>query len=632
MSAIQLLQLVSQGLFLLVFVIVMIQVVRRPRRATFDTALLFGAISIIVVLSWVAEAMHTRLSTPFSITTSVALLAIPYLLLRLVDDFTVVPRALRWCAGAGLLLSIASLLLYTTALPRVIVLLYIVYFVGLILYCALSIIGAARHARGVTRRRMFAMALGSVCVGLVILLVVPQLAFPALAIWWGVLSSIASLGAGVSYFLGFTPPLWLRRGWQEPELRAFLATAVHLPRLPDRRTVVRELEHGVATALGASHASISLWDEAAGVLRTEINGAFLENHSGEGIGGRVFTRQRPYFSENTMRDDPARAETYRFYGAHSLLSVPLSLGATRLGILSVYSNRPSIFADDDLQLAGVLGAQIAVVLESQTLIEEATRVQAREEATRMKDDFLSAAAHELKTPLTALLIQAQFIERRARQDPAAPAELARLQRLVHEAERLRQFVLDLLDVTRLAHGRLVHQVELVELVALAMDACGRHSTARHPCLVDGPVPVWGRFDGARLRQLLDNLLENAVTYSPAGGEVCVRVWAEQEEGHLTVTDQGIGIAPTDIPHLFERFHRGSNVDDRRFAGLGLGLFISQNIVEQHGGRIWATSPGVGKGCTFHVALPLSASTPGNNLVVDSPDMALSASRRDVSTP
>src|SRR6185503_6632108 len=112
----------------------------------------------------------------------------------------------------------------------------------------------------------------------------------------------------------------------------------------------------------------------------------------------------------------------------------------------------------------------------------------------------------------------------------------------------------------------------------------------------GPVP--GRFDGPRVMQLVTNLLDNAVKYSPEGREVRMKVWNEGSTPHLTVTDQGIGLPPEDLPHIFDRFHRGSNVDDRRFAGMGLGLFICKGIVEQHGGRIWVESR-MGSGSTFH---------------------------------
>src|SRR5689334_11560148 len=104
-------------------------------------------------------------------------------------------------------------------------------------------------------------------------------------------------------------------------------------------------------------------------------------------------------------------------------------------------------------------------------------------------------------------------------------------------------------------------------------------------------PVIGWYDPTRIQQLLENLVENAVKYSPAGGAVRVRVWREADWNRLSVADPGIGTPKGDLPHVFERFHRGSNnVDDRHFAGMDLGLYICRGIVEPHGGRIWVESP------------------------------------------
>lgn len=122
----------------------------------------------------------------------------------------------------------------------------------------------------------------------------------------------------------------------------------------------------------------------------------------------------------------------------------------------------------------------------------------------------------------------------------------------------------------------------------------------------------GLYDPTRVMQLVDNLIENAVKYSPEGGEVRVRVWREDGgagDAHLEVTDAGIGIPAADLSHLFDRFHRGTNVDDKRFAGMGLGLFICKGVVEQHGGRLWAASPGLGKGSTFRAVTPAGVPPP-----------------------
>jgi signal transduction histidine kinase len=245
-----------------------------------------------------------------------------------------------------------------------------------------------------------------------------------------------------------------------------------------------------------------------------------------------------------------------------------------------------------------------VVLESRALIDHAARVRAREEATRLKEDFLSAAAHDLKTPLTTVVAQAQFLERKATRDPTAPSDLQGLQRIVREAQRLSALVTDLLDAARMEQGRLVSDREPTDLGMLVTAVASRQRAGRHNVEVDVKGAVVGNYDGRRIEQLMENLIENASKYSPDATPVNVGVWQEDGEARIAVQDRGIGIPASDLPRIFDRFARASNVDDRKFHGMGLGLYICRGIVEEHGGRIWAESE-IGKGSTFHVALPLS---------------------------
>jgi signal transduction histidine kinase len=179
---------------------------------------------------------------------------------------------------------------------------------------------------------------------------------------------------------------------------------------------------------------------------------------------------------------------------------------------------------------------------------------------------------------------------------------AGLRRLVAETERLRAMVLELLDASRAEQGLLVGQLAPVDLAATARAVARRHEGERHRIIVEAPNELVGAYDPRRIEQLIENLAENAVKYSPDGGTIRVRLWRDEAGVHLTVSDEGIGIPEADLPHLFDRFHRGANVDDRRFPGWGLGLSISRRIVEQHGGKI-AVSSRAGMGSTFHITLP-----------------------------
>ncbi|HUS15662.1 MAG TPA: ATP-binding protein, partial [Chloroflexia bacterium] len=171
--------------------------------------------------------------------------------------------------------------------------------------------------------------------------------------------------------------------------------------------------------------------------------------------------------------------------------------------------------------------------------------------------------------------------------------------------RLKTLVLELLDAARTEQGQLVSNPTPMDLVSAGEDVCVRHTSPRHPCSVVANAPVVGVYDPVRIGQLIENLVENAVKYTPDGGAVQVRVWQEGDWNRMSVEDHGIGIPAADVAHVFDRFHRGGNVDDRRFAGMGLGLYICRGIAEQHGGRIWVTSV-AGQGSCFHVALPAAS--------------------------
>ena len=318
---------------------------------------------------------------------------------------------------------------------------------------------------------------------------------------------------------------------------------------------------------------------------------------------RSFEAQRALYVPDVAAAHPEHAEAYRRARVGPALVAPITAGTRRLGVVEVFASREPIFAEDDLEFVQLMAQQAAVLLESRALIDDAARVRAQEETARLKEDFVSAAAHDLKTPLTTIMAQAQLLERRAERDGRS-AELPGLRRLVRETGQLSRLVDELLDASRLERGAFPIHVEDGDLARIVREVTEREraGSERVELAVDGPLS--GRFDPERIRQLVDNLIENALKYSPAGSPVEVHAWAEDGSARLAVSDRGIGIPPEDLPHVFERFRRGSNVDHRQFSGIGLGLYICKGIAEQHGGRIWVESA-PGRGTTFNVALPLA---------------------------
>jgi signal transduction histidine kinase len=603
LSADQLITYISWAIFVLIFGVVTVQLFRRPSRAQLDIVLVFAAPVIIIAIAVASLVGFVAAQGASSLLAGATILALPYLLLRLVDDIAVVPLRLRRVVELLLFAAIASLWLLPFDRPLWVNSLLLLYIVGVLGYVIAASVRATMRARGVTRRRLSAMVAGSLFLVLNIVVGSLSLWFPSLAGVWRSLADVFGLAAGVGYFVGFAPPRWLRRAWQEPELRAFLGHAATLPRLPNTAAIVAALEQGAAASVGIPGASIGLWDNAAQVLHFGTGDRATELAADAEVpAARAFQLQQPLFSPNTSYAGTPFAGRSTATLASAVLAAPITAGARRLGVLVAYAPRAPVFADDDLALIRLLADQAAVILESRALIDEAARMHAREEATRLKEDFLSAAAHDLKTPLTTLVARAQLMERRAQREPSAPADLKSISLMIAEGQRLKRLVLDLLDAARVEQGRLVGPREPVDLAELARHACARLSAPRHPCIVESDGSYVGLYDRQRMEQLFDNLIENAIKYSPDGGPIRVSVRRDQAGLHLAVADQGIGIPADAIPDLFTRFHRGTNVDDRRFPGLGLGLFICKGIVEQHDGHISVQSqPGVGT--TFHVTLP-----------------------------
>ena len=603
MTGIELITLAVQAVFVAIFLVTARTLIRRPTRANLNISLFFGALVLAI-----ASGRVTALTGPnplLSALAAVLVMALPYILLRLLDDFAGVPALVERAAEAGLALSVVAIAVSGTPLPALVTLVLVAYFAVLSLYVAVRFVRVSRRGHGVTRRRMQAVGVGIGLLGVAVLNgglagIMP----PAIrAIMTGV-TQVLALGSGIAFFFGFAPPRALRRAWQEPELRGFLKRAASLPRLPDTGSIVSELERGAANTLGA-RAAVGLWDPAAKALRFGGAEGPASQLVGDGtfLAWRVFTEQRAaYFADAAAADPDHRAE-YERSSARSVLLAPITAGERRLGVLAVYAARAPVFDEDDLELVQLLADQAAVTLESRALIDEATRVRAHEEATLLKEEFLSAAAHDLKTPLTTLVAQAQFLERKAEREPQAPMDPAGLGRIVREAKRLSALVMELLDVDRLEHGKLVGEREPMDLVEAAREVAETTDPLR--VTVDASAPVIGRYDRHRIAQLVANLVENALKYSAPASRVTVRVWEEDASARVSVKDDGIGIPPDDVAVVFERFRRASNVDDRSFSGMGLGLYICKGIVEQHGGRIWVESQ-VGKGSTFHVALPHGA--------------------------
>jgi len=238
--------------------------------------------------------------------------------------------------------------------------------------------------------------------------------------------------------------------------------------------------------------------------------------------------------------------------------------------------------------------------------EQVARAEA-EEANRAKDEFLATLSHELRTPLSTMLIWAELLRRRALDEPTTARALETLER---NTRVMTQLIDDLLDVSRIVTGKLrldIGLVDLASVVRAAVDAVRPAAEAKRvgvECALDAEVGAISG-DAARLQQVVWNLLSNAIKFTPKGGCVRVRLDAEAARARITVDDTGTGITAGFLPHIFERFRQADSTTTRVHGGLGIGLGIVRQLVELHGGRVRAESPGEGRGSTFTVTLPLA---------------------------
>ncbi len=328
----------------------------------------------------------------------------------------------------------------------------------------------------------------------------------------------------------------------------------------------------------------------------------------EGATGEVLKTGEPLFlpmiSEEQL-DAAARDEEHgrklRALGLVSVVILPLIARERVLGLLTlVRSDEARAFKDDELPLLRELAARAGTAVDNTRLLHEAT------EAVRLRDDFLAIASHDMRTPLAAILGYLQLALRRARkaEDPSGQKLVEYLSAAEGMAGRLTDLVADLMDVSLLRSGRPIalEPVELeIGLVAEGLVDAHRRLARQHHFVLDHAQAVTVRADLRRFERVLDNLLGNAVKFSPSGGEVRVTVDHKGDAARVRVKDHGLGIPKEHLPELFTRYRRASNVAGVR--GTGLGLAGSREIMRQMGGDIEVTSR-EGKGSTFTVTLPI----------------------------
>jgi PAS domain S-box-containing protein len=344
-----------------------------------------------------------------------------------------------------------------------------------------------------------------------------------------------------------------------------------------RRAYPRRQEEGRSPAISVLHSGASRIIE-------EIDDAILE---------RIST-------------DEEHLAMWKQLAPKSVMIVPLAIHGRTLGTLSLIATAASNrrYTRADLAVAEDLGRRAAMAVENARLYAQA------EEAVRIRDEFLSVAAHELKTPVTSLRGFAQLTLRTIEQ--TGNIDMHRLTRALgvvdQQSEKLTRLVAQLLDVSRFQSGKLAldcRDTNLSQVVLDLVQSLQAHSD-RHVLRTSIPPDVHIHADPLRIEQVLTNLVDNAIKYSPEGGDVDVDMSVNADSVCISVRDHGIGISPEHRERIFERFYQ-ADTRGHHTAGMGLGLYISHQIVDLHGGELRAEFP-EGDGSRFIVSLPMRAAS------------------------
>jgi signal transduction histidine kinase len=376
-------------------------------------------------------------------------------------------------------------------------------------------------------------------------------------------------------------------------------TRLAVPALADWCAVDMLTEGGRVERLEVAHKDPARVELVRGMLRQQP----IDLSASAGAGRVLRTGESTWMSHVPEEALIAAARTpetlrqLREIGLCSYLCVPLVARGRVLGCLTLaHAESGRHYTEADLRLVEELARRAALCVDNSRLYRESR------EAIRLRDEFLSIASHELKTPLTSLRLQLSLIERLLGEESRQRLG-GRLDTAHRQVDRLSTLVDTLLDVSRIATGHIALALAEVDLTLLVQEAMERlrevFAQAGSTVTLQAPGAVVGHWDALRLDQVIVNLLTNAAKYGQ-GRPILVTVEATAELARLTVRDEGIGIAAEALPRLFGRFERAVSV--RHYGGLGLGLYISRQIIDALGGRVRVDSR-PDEGSTVTVELP-----------------------------
>ncbi len=298
-------------------------------------------------------------------------------------------------------------------------------------------------------------------------------------------------------------------------------------------------------------------------------------------------------------------------GIHSHINAPLIAEGNLIGALNLGADRPKAFTQEHIEIACEVADQLAIAIQQAQLQESLQDMNAElEEAIQAKDEMIANVSHELRTPLTQIIGYSELVMDGMLGGDLNPDQQHAVDVVLSRAQSLNNLVNMLLNFQLLSPEDFDwDEVSLNNLIDMTQvgwqEEAQKKGVALETQVVSHLPPVRG--DLQRLQQVLDQLLDNALKFTPEGGAVNICAERRADEVWLSVSDTGVGIPPDNLEQIFERFHQVDGSSTRKYGGMGLGLSLAKGIIELHGGHIWAESEGIaGEGTTIHIALPTAS--------------------------
>jgi signal transduction histidine kinase/DNA-binding response OmpR family regulator len=556
---------------------------RRPSPVRRAVAAVFGSLAVTFAVQ-VARALVPSLPAALSTWSSVFLLAQPVLVLWLIGHFRPVSRRLLGAAVALYITSTALLLLGGSG-NRLGVLAVVAYFVGVEAVGAALFGLEARRRAGASRTRLITAGVATGLFGVAIL----AAGASAAAAPGGTASQVViatarllALVAALGYLAAFAPPRQLRNLSQQAIAYRFMRDLGQLPSGTPPEQIWELLVRAARSITGA---------RGAAVLTPSALGDAVVATAGE------------WPTDRSVNPTGSVDLTDRGQGNGSpLLSLPIETDGQQVGSLVMAVSGNPLFVEDDIELLRLLAVRCALSVERERVLREL------QHASEAKSDFLAAMSHELRTPLNAIIGFSELLERAPDGGHDAPT-VARYTEHIHSSGlHLLDLVNDVLDLAKVEAGRLDLHLTRFDLRALVVQTAETMrplaERKRISLELPGSEAVEIEADPNRIRQVVYNLLSNAVKFTPDDGVVSVGLDIETDRVRLTVADTGPGITTADQARVFEAFQQVQVTDAQRQEGTGLGLALTRQLVERHGGKVELASE-VGRGSRFTIELPVA---------------------------